>query len=281
MSSVRISHERIVYSIPSLVMSGFLFGAIEINVLGWLGALAQGLLPLIWFLNVSKVSTDQNGNTLLLLASGDFATAWAFPVLSILYLSTPLGREIRERTGVTLSLRKLVGSMGDPCLKSMAEPQAAAEADVANASTNNDSLQEHAEVGQNYDTMAKVDSTDLQVANNEGTSKNLLMEGFKIMFMDVTIQATLSLSIYLALLKDGAVGYQLTALQSALPTYGIAYALGMGIVMKIIGPQLIANGKYQLFVNYAVITLICAVLLVPLIVGAVIPFTREMMFDYG
>jgi len=57
-------------------------------------------------------------------------------------------------------------------------------------------------------------------------TKTLLIDGLKIMFMDVTIQCCISLSIYLAVTRDGAVGYQLAALQSALPAYGFAYALG-------------------------------------------------------
>jgi hypothetical protein len=47
------------------------------------------------------------------------------------------------------------------------------------------------------------------------------------MFMDVAVQCCISLGIYLALAKDAAEAYQLTALQSALPTYGMG-TFGLG-----------------------------------------------------
>jgi hypothetical protein len=254
-------------------MSGFLFGAFEINVLGWLGTVALACLPLIWFLGIDNAS-----NPLMLLGAGDFTTAWALPVLSFLYLSTPLGREIRERTGVSLSLSKLISGLWNPCA-SMDDPEGEGT-ELASAKNRTQNLGSVDIPARPSETTTN-DNTEVDVSTLNHAQKSLLSEGLQIMFMDVAIQATLSLSIYLALLTDGAVGYQLTSLQSALPTYGIAYALGLGVVMKIIGPQLIANGRYEAFVKYAVIVLVCAVLLVPLIVGSVVPFTRGMMFDYG
>jgi hypothetical protein len=55
----------------------------------------------------------------------------------------------------------------------------------------------------------------------------------------------------------------------------------MGMVAKIVGPQLIANKKFQIFANFARITMLCALCLVPLILGAVIPFRSGLAFDYG
>jgi len=87
-------------------------------------------------------------------------------------------------------------------------------------------VEENEELGEKTEeAQVAVATPDTQQDDPEDT-KTLLVDGLKIMFMDVTIQCCISLSIYLAVTKDGAVGYQLAAMQAALPTYGFAYALG-------------------------------------------------------
>jgi len=55
----------------------------------------------------------------------------------------------------------------------------------------------------------------------------------------------------------------------------------MGIVFKIAAPQLIAAGMIQKFVVLSRMTVLFAVLLVPLIVGSVVPFLSGLAYDYG
>lgn len=55
----------------------------------------------------------------------------------------------------------------------------------------------------------------------------------------------------------------------------------MGVMFKIAGPQLIAVQQYDRFVKLARLTILMAVLLVPLIFGAVVPFVTPLAYDYG
>jgi hypothetical protein len=51
--------------------------------------------------------------------------------------------------------------------------------------------------------------------------------------------------------------------------------------MKVVGPQLLAKGNVKLFAKFARITIFCSFLLVPLILGAALPFTSGLAFSYG
>ena len=276
-----------VWAIPGtqvgMVLSGFLFGALELDTLGWLGGIALGMIPLIWFTTVKQAQ-----NKLLLLAGAEFTSAWALPILALAFLCSPLGAEVREHTGFQLELSKLHKSLFVTFLGGSDEdthtPNEGENVELEQTTGNNEyGTHNYGNVGleeaSSKETAAGADDTS-PLPEPEST-KDLLMDGLKIMAMDVAIQFCISLSVYLALLKDAAVGYQLTALQSALPTYGIAYALGMGIVFKVVGPRYISSKKFETFATFARITVGCAFLLVPLILGAVIPFRTNLAFDYG
>jgi hypothetical protein len=53
------------------------------------------------------------------------------------------------------------------------------------------------------------------------------------------------------------------------------------VLMKLVGPQLLANGHVQLFVKFVRLTVVCTLLLVPLIVGTAVPFTYGLSYSYG
>merc|ERR1712224_510071 len=55
----------------------------------------------------------------------------------------------------------------------------------------------------------------------------------------------------------------------------------MGIMFKIAGPQIIAGKHFDFFAKFTRVTVFCALLLPPLIIGAVIPFRHGMAFNYG
>ena len=260
-----------VFAIPGTqlgkVMSGFMLGAMELATYGWLGAVSLAMIPLLWFCLVDIVS---NKERLLLLSSAEFTAAWMMPSLAILYIISPLGADLRDNTGVNLRFGKLVNSMR-ALLNYDRNHGTGTPSQKAGAEEHNSDENRHVDFAvQEISSEPKPDST-----------KTLLIEGLKIMVMDVVIQCCISISIYLALSNSASVAYQLTALQSALPTYGIAYAFGMGIMFKVVGPQLIAAKHFQMFAALARVTCVCSFLLIPLICGAVIPFTSELAFDYG
>jgi hypothetical protein len=273
-----------------LVMSGFMMGALELETIGWIGGVSLAMIPIIWF---SRVLSTMN--PLLLLASAEFTAAWTLPVLATAYIVSPLGEDLRRHTGVNLEVGKLFKNIAlllrdtNPGTPSNDEDMKMESGEECQTDDKNEDLQnemeetmvERPQNGLEEAMMEIPPRPGLLPAEEEENTKTLLAEGIKIMVMDVAIQACISLSIYLALSKDAAVGYQLTALQAALPTYGIAYALGMGITFKIVGPQLLARKMFREFSIIGRLTVLCGYLLVPLIIGAVVPFRRGMAFSYG
>ena len=255
-----------------------MIGALELPTVGWLGAAGLGVIPLIWFTSVSSMNMK---NRLTLLALAEFAAAWLFPILSILYIASPLGQDLRQHTGVSLKMTTL---------KNILFGMRTSENDVSadHATTGSDEIQaaegEHlmSPDGPSYrlsdESLEEVESP---VLSEPESNTKLLLDGLKIMIMNVVIQSCCSLGVYLSLLSNASEAYELTALQSALPTYGIAYALGLGIMFKIVGPHLIADHKYKSFAIFARITIAAAILLTPIIVGSVVPFRVGLAFEYG
>lgn len=118
-------------------------------------------------------------NTLTLMGLSEFCQAAGIPIFSIIYLMTPIGSNIREDTGVSLSFSKLIVSMKELFGRE------------------SDATEEHS---QNENDTGKSDS--------ENYSRALLMDGLKIMVIDLVLEGATLVTIYLALSKDQAIGYQ-------------------------------------------------------------------------
>ncbi|MGK3737290.1 MAG: hypothetical protein ACI90V_004135 [Bacillariaceae sp.] len=125
----------------------------------------------------TQVSTFPN--TLTLMGLAEFCMNAGVPIFSIIYLITPIGSHIRENTGVSLSFSKLIVSM-----KELFDRKS-------------DATAEHSQI-----------ENDTENSNSKSYSRALLMDGFKIMVMDLVLEGTTLITIYLALLKDQAIGYQ-------------------------------------------------------------------------
>jgi hypothetical protein len=259
-----------------MVLSGFLLGAMELPTLGWIASISLAMTPIIWF-----TAVDDASNRLLLLSTAEFTSEWLLPILAILYVICPLGSELREKTGVGLSVTKLCNSFAALQGPQKNDGKPDATNDMHESEYKNATTEENALDPPLSEDEEKVNGGEETDASGEESTATLLLEGLKIMVMDVTIQMCTSLSIYLALANDAAEAYKLTALQSALPSYGTAYATGMAIMFKIAGPQLLAHKATKQFGVLARLTMISAYLLVPLIMGAVLPFREELAFDYG
>jgi len=90
----------------AMVLTGFMYGALEYNTMGWIMSVGLLVLPIIWFTNISKSSVEP----LLLLAWGEFTVPYVWALLALVYMISPLGSMIRDDTGVKLSFTKLCKS---------------------------------------------------------------------------------------------------------------------------------------------------------------------------
>jgi hypothetical protein len=229
----------------NMVLAGFMFGAFEFATAGWLMAVGIGAIPLIWFTGLST-SIDP----LILLAWAEFSQPYATLILSVLYLITPLGSTIRDHTGVSLSIYKLCQSFRDLFRlgRSRDDEELCLLADP-----------ECIEGG--------IDETSA----SDTSAATLAKEGMCIMAVDLAVQLSKSLAIYLALATDAATAYQLTALDSYLPSYGIAWTLGMASAFKVFGTAFLSIKEYGYFFKLVRLYLICAFLVIPLILGTTLP----------
>jgi hypothetical protein len=230
-----------------------MMGAMELPTVGWIGAIGISMILIVWFVFVKTAS-----NPLLVLAFAEFSANWAIPILSIAYLVSPLGADLRDNTGVHLKLAKFRGYTTSTLAGSPPSlgPELVASGSAAGGADQDRELGEPGGRTSDFegadkrtpgdDVPALEDHIDARSASDgDGgalspppsathiphateTTESLLLEGFKIMFMDVAVQCCISLGIYLALAKDAAEAYQLTALQSALPTYGMG-TFGLGL----------------------------------------------------
>ncbi|KAL3786188.1 hypothetical protein HJC23_001264 [Cyclotella cryptica] len=248
----------------TMVLSGFMYGALEYNLAGWIMAIGWSMLPLIWFLNLSKAIEP-----LILLALGEFTVPYCMLLLSLLYLVSPLGKSIREFTGVELSISQLRTSFGDLFCRGHKNGDSPSESTLqASLLSESEGVQE-GQVPQNDDS------------ERESSAGGLIREGLCIMFLDVAVQMAKTLAIYMALKTDAATAYQLTALDSELPSYGIAYTTGMAFMFKILGPIFLTIEEYGYFFKMARVYLICAFLLIPLIIGSTSPFLDGLALRSG
>ncbi len=126
--------------------------------------------------------------------------------------------------------------------------------------------------------------SDAEIAAKKKEKKEvsaLVKQGIQLMFIEITLQACMSASIYLSLIADGAVAYKITAVQSELPFYGMAYAYGMALVIKIMGPMLLTNGAPNVFVGFVKCNLWATLGLVILIISITVPFLDGLAISSG
>lgn len=252
----------------NMVLAGFMFGAIEFDTAGWMMAAGVGAIPLIWFTGLST-----SIEPLILLAWAEFSQPYVTLILSVLYLATPLGSTLRDHTGVELSISKLCRSFRilfrgcsrddeelQPLTESLADHQHQDVSDTEEGNTNTEESNE-ASIHEISDTSAAT----------------LAKEGMCIMALDLAVQLSKSLAIYLALATDAATAYQLAALDSYLPSYGVAWTLGMAWGFKVFGTVFLSIKEYGQFFKLVRVYLICAFLVVPLILGTTLP----KKFEHG
>mmetsp|Transcript_10388 Transcript_10388/g.22196 ORF Transcript_10388/g.22196 Transcript_10388/m.22196 type:complete len:369 (-) Transcript_10388:1425-2531(-) len=209
--------------------------------MGWILSISLQLNLYICF---SSVGTWSNPLTLLGIAK--ISADVAMPVLAILFLLSPQGSSICDRTGLSLSVSKPFGGLGWQQPNSDSNGSLLSPV-VAISNTNTNSSEDGVESCNNETTglihkteheknaTAKIETTNTTTSNGNSEDTNdtmkLFFQGLKIMFMDVAIQGCTTFTLYVAPRRDSAVAYQIGALPSALPSYGYGYGYATGISM--------------------------------------------------
>jgi len=79
--------------------------------------------------------------------------------------------------------------------------------------------------------------------------RDVASEGLQLMVVDLAVQASLTVTVYVAAKHDFATAYKLAAAQAAYWTFGPAYLVGLMLFVKISGSQLLASGKHKEYVR--------------------------------
>lgn len=74
--------------------------------------------------------------------------------------------------------------------------------------------------------------------------------GVRIMVVDLAVQMSITVTIYLAASQHMETAYKLAAAQAAYWTFGPQYLVGTNMLFKIIGAQLIAGKKHKMFAGF-------------------------------
>lgn len=80
--------------------------------------------------------------------------------------------------------------------------------------------------------------------------RELAKEGLELMVVDITVQLSVTITIYTASHNGFESAYEIAAAQAAYFTWGPNYILYMGIIFKVIGARLIGEGKFGVFKRF-------------------------------
>jgi len=247
------------------VLSGFLIGAEDWYAVGWLGAISIGAFALTWF---PFYATFPNPITLLGIA--EFIQDWSWPFILWLYLKT-WGSGVSERTGLDLSLKKVgryllvpFDIMKKKFSKASTEDDDDDDSDIAATNTANNN-----------------NDNDISETQRHRETKNLIKQGISLMVTDITLEGCKAAAIYLSLLANNAVTYQMTALFSELPQFGLAGILFAKMMLGVFGPMLLAIAHPRFFVEFSYIMLATSVLIIGISVALAIPSNDGLAITSG
>jgi len=100
--------------------------------------------------------------------------------------------------------------------------------------------------------------------------KEVLKEGFELMIVDLTIQLSLTITIYVAATQSFEIAYKLSAAQAAYWGFGPQYLIGMMLFFKLLGAKFIASKEYRAFISlFAFMVLLTISLFISAILAAI------------
>jgi hypothetical protein len=86
--------------------------------------------------------------------------------------------------------------------------------------------------------------------NGHGTLRQVVVEGLMLMSVDLCVQLSLTITIYVAAHAEFEDVYKISALQAAYWTWGPNYLVGTMLIFKMAGAQLIASGQFKVFMGF-------------------------------
>jgi hypothetical protein len=120
-----------------------------------------------------------------------------------------------------------------------------------------------------------------QEADDAATLRGVVKEGLMLMAVDLAVQLSITITIYVAAHHEFEAVYKLGALQSAYWVWGPNYLVGTMLIFKMAGAQLVASGKYAIFVRMTgVATFFVMCLFVAAIVGGLLKH-ESLALAYG
>mmetsp|Transcript_14934 Transcript_14934/g.44365 ORF Transcript_14934/g.44365 Transcript_14934/m.44365 type:complete len:639 (+) Transcript_14934:88-2004(+) len=233
---------RFPFTFVNLVVSGLLFGARQIELMGAIFVCGEVALLATWVWAPSP--SERQDNTELLgtafLLQSSVVSVIAFAALS-------LCKPIQDFTGVTFDFFT-------PEPSSLSEQLQAKDAEQ--------------NTGRAHFALSAL-------------QRELLADGGKVLAMDLCLQLSSTITFYVALMHSAPTAYQLTALGAALPEYGLAYVIGIRFIAKIVGSQLLARGLHKQYVLFAKTALVATVAILAVALSVVIAYRDTIAYEYG
>jgi hypothetical protein len=130
----------------------------------------------------------------------------------------------------------------------------------------------------------KEDEEDDKVVNTiliKNVFADVIVGGVQLMIVDLAVQLSITITIYLASMQSMATGYKLAAAQAAYWSFGPSYLVGINMLLKLIGSRLMGSGQIK---KYLLHFLYGAILTVAMAVGAILlgsVMGNSFAYDFG
>jgi hypothetical protein len=110
---------------------------------------------------------------------------------------------------------------------------------------------------------------------------SLFREGMSLMIVDLAVQLSISITVYVAASKNFETAYKIAAAQAAYWSLGPSYLIGTMLFLKVTGSSLVASGKHKVFVGFFKAAMVLVASLSVAAVFSAILKRIPIAFDYG
>lgn len=97
------------------------------------------------------------------------------------------------------------------------------------------------------DVMEAADGKEYKSPRISQEQRALIIDGLRVMMLDLCLTLASTITYYVALSHSAATTYELNALQSATPAFGVSYTFAIAYFAKILGAQFMGRGTHTHF----------------------------------